>query len=101
MKTYRATKKASKAKAFDPGPLHRGKPLGQIVSEWAEKNLKVPTGPLRGQQFRVPEWQRQFLIDALASGIREAGLSVAREKRQVRANCGLAFGLPLRAPQQP
>ena len=52
---------------------------GVVVAEWAEATLKVPTGPLRGQPFRVPEWQRQFLIDASGPGVREAGLSVARK----------------------
>ena len=39
----------------------------------------VPTGPLRGQPFRIPEWQREYVRVALADGVREAGLSVARK----------------------
>ena len=46
---------------------------------WAEATLKVPSGPLRGQPFRVPQWQRDWLTGALGSGIREAGLSCGRK----------------------
>ena len=66
--------------------LQSGKPesypdgsLGDVVADWAESRLVVPTGPLRGQPFKIAEWQRRFLVDALGSGIREAGLSVARK----------------------
>ena len=50
----------------------------QAVSEWA-KTLKVPSGPLTGKPFMLPPWQESFLRGALAPGIREAGLSVARK----------------------
>ena len=50
-----------------------------MVADWAESRLTIPTGPLRGQPFKIADWQRQFLVDALAPGIREAGLSVARK----------------------
>lgn len=46
---------------------------------WIEGELKVPTGPLFGQPFRLGDWQRDFLAGALGPGIREAGLSVARK----------------------
>ena len=35
---------------------------------WAESALVVPTGPLRGQPFRIPEWQREYVWEALADG---------------------------------
>ena len=46
---------------------------------WAERELKVPTGPLRGRPFIIPEWQRGYVREALADGVREAGLSIARK----------------------
>ena len=52
-------------------------PAGDLF-DWIEA-LKVPSGPLRGQPFRLPDWQRSFLDDALAPGVREAGLSVSRK----------------------
>ena len=45
---------------------------------WAERTLKVPTGPLRGKPWRIPEWQRVFFRAALEPGVREAGLSCSR-----------------------
>lgn len=60
-------------------PLPPDAPLGDVVADWAESTLVVPTGPLRGQPFRIADWQRLFLVDALAPGIREAGLSVGRK----------------------
>ena len=59
-------------------PLPPGN-LGDVVADWAEGNLIVPTGPLRGQPFRIAGWQRRFLVAALGPGIREAGLSAARK----------------------
>ena len=47
--------------------------------EWAGAQLIIPTGPLAGQRFKLGEWQRAFVREALAVGIREAGLSVARK----------------------
>ena len=53
----------------------------------------VPTGPLRGQPFRIPDWQRDYAREALAAGVREAGLSVARKngKSGLIAALALAF----------
>ena len=70
-------------KSAPPRPQVRratpGTPVGLEVAEWAETALRVPTGPLRGQPFHVPSWQRLFLVEALGPGIREAGLSVGRK----------------------
>ena len=52
---------------------------GQVAADWATSTLIVPSGPLRGQPFQIDDWQRDFLVDALGPGIREAGLSVARK----------------------
>ena len=53
-------------------------PKGDPV-EWIQQTLVVPSGPLRGQPFRLPDWQQSFIRDAMAPGVREAGLCVARK----------------------
>ena len=53
-------------------------PTGDPI-EWIERTLVVPSGPLRGQPFRLPDWQQRFIREAMAPGVREAGLSVARK----------------------
>ena len=75
---YRARRKAGRKPSAPPGP-EPGQLLGDVVADWAEAKLKVPTGPLQGQPFRIAPWQRRYLVQALAPGIREAGLSVARK----------------------
>ena len=47
--------------------------------QWAEQTLTIPTGLLSGEPWTFYGWQRSFLGAALAPGIREAGLSVARK----------------------
>lgn len=47
--------------------------------EWVEANLRVPSGPLAGQPFRLDEWQREWMMAAWAPGIQESGLSIARK----------------------
>lgn len=47
--------------------------------EWAETRLRVPTGPLTSEPFRIPPWQESFLRGAFADGVFESGLSVARK----------------------
>ncbi|MDD9990380.1 MAG: hypothetical protein OXP75_01125 [Rhodospirillales bacterium] len=46
---------------------------------WIEDTLKVPNGPLAGRPFRVEGWQAEWLHEAFADGVREAGMSVARK----------------------
>ena len=53
-------------------------PTGDPI-EWIERTLVVPSGPLRGQPFRLPDWQQRFIREAMAPGVREACLSVARK----------------------
>ena len=53
--------------------------VADVVRRWARETLRVPAGPLTGQPFNIDDWQYEFLVDALADGIREAGLSVARK----------------------
>ena len=63
-----------------PEPLEKPRlgGLGQLIS-WIEDTLIVPTGPMRGEPFRVAPWQASFLLDALSPGVRESGLSIARK----------------------
>ena len=79
-RAYRIKKKEEAASALKAQPTIKvvGQP-GEVVAEWATANLIVPSGPLRGQTFRVEDWQREWLVDALGPGVREAGLSVSRK----------------------
>ena len=102
MREYRKKARESARPSAATWTLDPAQPLGVVAAEWAERTLKVPTGPLRGQPFLVPEWQRGFLADALQPGIREAGLSVARKngKSGVIAALALAYLCgPLNAPE--
>jgi len=49
------------------------------VCNWISARLIVPTGPLAGQPFSLPIWQREWVTEALGAGIREAGMSIARK----------------------
>ena len=60
--------------ADPPFEVPKGDPI-----EWIERTLVVPSGPLRGRPFRLPDWQQRFIRDAMAPGIREASLCVARK----------------------
>lgn len=59
--------------------LTTGATPGDVLGDWAEACLIVPTGPLQGRPFKVPAWQREWLTAALAPAIGEAGLSIARK----------------------
>ena len=86
-KQRRANIKKEKQSANIPLPLERAanaallaaRPIGDVIGDWAESTLKVPFGPLIGQPFVIPEWQREWLSGALQPGIREAALSTARK----------------------
>ena len=54
-------------------------PIGDLVGTWAEATLKVPTGPLIGQPFVIPPWQRDWITGALGPGVWESGLSTSRK----------------------
>lgn len=78
---YRRKKKLAEAREaaaaeyeFEPGTLG-----AEAAIDWIERKLLVPTGPLTGQPFRIPEWQREWLIAASQPGICEAGLSISRK----------------------
>ena len=78
MREYRARKRADNS---PPMPVRADckEDAGDVVAQWAESSLLVPTGPLRGQPYKLDSWQREWLTNALAPNIREAGLSVARK----------------------
>ena len=83
MREYRRRKKVetrqSEAVTLQQAIAAAGHTSAEIAIEWIERKLKVPTGPLAGQPFKVPEWERQWLLDASEPGVREAGLSIARK----------------------
>ena len=78
MKGYRRRKKESTLPPL-PARAPSGVDAGAVVAAWAEDCLLVPTGPLRGQPYVLGDWQREWLSAALAPGVRESGLSVARK----------------------
>lgn len=51
----------------------------QAIVEWCPVHLRVPTGRLMSAPFEIADWQADWLRGALAPGIMEAGLSVARK----------------------
>ena len=99
-KAYRARIKAGR-KPGAPVLVDPDADAGLVVAEWAESTLKVPTGPLRGQPFKIADWQRRFLSDALGPNIREASLSVARKNGKSGLIAALLLAYltgPLNAP---
>ena len=78
MRAYRARKRAGRQQTVPPAPKAASDPAA-TVAVWAAKTLLVPAGLLRGQPFALADWQVAWLRGALAPGIREAGLSVARK----------------------
>lgn len=62
-----------------PPPLPTGAEAAEIIVKWAADKLVIPSGPLTGQPFILQGWQQEWLAGALADGIQEAGLSVARK----------------------
>ena len=78
MRAYRARKRAERCTSATPVPQAASDPAAAVAA-WAKATLQVPAGLLRGQPFALADWQVDWLRGALASGIREAGLSVARK----------------------
>lgn len=54
-------------------------PMADRIIGWIEQTLVVPAGLLKGEPFRLGAWQQEFIREALADGITEAGLTVARK----------------------
>ena len=59
---------------------------------WSAETLKVPTGPLQGKPFLIEDFQSDWLRDALAPGIRECGLSIARKNGKSGVVAALCLG---------
>ena len=100
MREYRAKRKADNS---SPSPVRApaNSDSGAVVAQWAESSLLVPTGPLRGQPYKLDDWQREWLSAALAPNIREAGLSVARKNGKSGLVAALLLAClcgPLNAP---
>ncbi len=102
-KARRAQKrvKTLEAQLATPEPTLPSKgDLGSFFA-WCEDVLRIPTGPLRGNPFAIQDWQRDFIQDALAPGVREAGLSVARKNGKSGLIAALLLAHlvgPLRSP---
>ena len=85
MRRYRAAKRrkreSGEREALQLDAPATPVPPGNIddAIDWIQSTLRVPSGPLRGQPFRLDDWQCAFLKAALADGVQEAGLSVARK----------------------
>ena len=92
MRAYRARKRAARHPPATPVPQAASDPAAAVAA-WATATLQVPAGLLRGQPFALADWQVDWLRGALAPGIREAGLSVARKNGKA-----LALTTPLPTP---
>ena len=78
--TYmREWRKQRKALNAAPLPIQRSGDQPGVFREWAHTRLKVPSGPLTGEPFSIPDWQFDFVSDLLHPDTREAGLTVARK----------------------
>ena len=56
-----------------------GREAALAVRTWAYESLRVPTGLRQGERFELPDFQVDWLADALSVGVLEAGLSMARK----------------------
>ncbi len=90
MRTYRERRKANGGRRLTepceraPEPVEPLPPLpmdpAQAVADWAEKRLIVPHGHENADQpMTLPAFAVDFFRDALAPGVREAGLFCARK----------------------
>lgn len=80
-------------------------PTGDLAAayvEWAESSLRVPPGhPHAGQLWRVPAFMRDWLGDALATGVNQALLSAPRKNAKSASIASLILAClvgPLRRP---
>ena len=79
---YRRRKRAAAAAAANAAPMKTAVAASVDTADlaaWIEAKLRVPSGPLTGQPFRIYDWQHNWLAAAFRPGVREAGLSIARK----------------------
>lgn len=84
-------------KTFD---LTSENPAGSVI-RWME-GLRVSQGSKTGDRFKVLDWQREFLEEALSPGVTQAALSVARGNGKTTLIAALASAFiagPLRQPR--
>ncbi|MCY3920040.1 MAG: terminase large subunit [Chloroflexi bacterium] len=62
------------------------------LAAWSAKRLRVPSGRLQAQPFELQPWQVDFLRGALAPGVMEAALSVARKNGKSGLIAALLLG---------
>lgn len=77
------------------------RPEPAAVLDWIAK-LKVTQGPAAGRPLNLLDWERRFVLRALAPGVRQAALSVARGNGKttlVAAIAAAAIAGPLRQPR--
>lgn len=81
MRRLRAARKAEReASVSPPVDVVLPKDPGKAIADWSRENLVVPYGhPLAGEPMTLPDYLRDFLSEALAPGIQEAALWVARK----------------------
>lgn len=88
MRNYRARKRQERLRnqklrerelADFGAPPKAGPPDAEAAIDWIHRRLRVPTGPLAGRPFVLPDWQQEWVKGALAEGKREAGLSISRK----------------------
>lgn len=49
------------------------------IIQWINDTLIIPSGPLAGRRFTIPEWQAEWLQGAIEDDAHEAGLSISRK----------------------
>ena len=107
MQRYRARQKRNRGNTVDLAPvlpLNSHKNVGDVLAKWATATLRVPTGPLAGQPFKLGKWQTDFLNQVFSQEqfVREGVLCVARKNGKTGLIAALTLAYlagPLNRPQ--
>ena len=78
IKEANTTKQRRRVTKKDKVTLSNGNPA-VAVARWASRCLRIPVGIKANKPFTIAKWQHKFLDAALAPGVVEAGLCVARK----------------------
>ena len=89
-----AVAKAKAARTVVRRSKAKRNPSKRIV-DWLRREIVVPHGMRQGQPFDMRGWQADWLTDALATGIREAGMSVARKNAKSATIAGMLLAFLL------